>query len=145
MADLLALAKWCNDLPARIELAASAAAVAAVKAMDNDLVEVTPVDTTEAVSNWQVGINEAPYFGLPAIFPGVHGSTAPESRDAAIQHVNRVLELKEPGEKVYLSNLVPYIEDLNNGSSSQAPAGFVDRAIIIGEQSVRSFQFKVAA
>lgn len=130
--DLLDLERWCKGLPARIDKAANKLAIGVVKAIDRDLVEHTPVDVTTAVSNWQAAFNDPPTFELPAIYPGEHGSTAEASRVAAIAHVDRVVAEKEPGETVYLSNLTPYIGDLNDGTSRQEPAGFFERAIVVG-------------
>lgn len=119
-------------LPDQIEKGASNVVVAVVKAIDRDVVPHTPVDTSEALSNWQAGINEPVSFPLPAIYPGSHGSTASASQEAAISHVDRVLATKEPGMPVYLSNLTEYIVGLNNGTSSQEPKGFVERAVLVG-------------
>lgn len=135
--DLTALSKWCSALPDRIEKAANKLAVGFVEAVDRDLVNHTPVDVTTAVSNWQASLNAPPAFDLPAIVPGEHGSTAGQSRPEAVAHVIRVAAEKDPGETIYLSNLAPYIIDLNNGTSKQEPAGFFQRGILVGELYVR--------
>lgn len=137
MADLRALAKLCNGLPDRIERAASDLAVSFVKAVDVDLLNHTPVDVTEAVSNWQASLNAPTYAPLPAIVPGSRGSTAVQSISAAKAHVERTVKDKEPGEKIFLSNLAPHIIDLNNGTSSQEPAGFFQRGLLVGELFIR--------
>lgn len=143
MADLLALEKLCTVLPGRINDAASAMAVSATLEMARDVIDHTPVDITTAVSNWQVSLNEKPGFGFDAIYPGSHGSTAGESREAAYTHAQRVLAAKKPGEVIYLSNLAPYIEDLNNGTSKQEPAGMVERAIRVGERFAASHDLEI--
>jgi hypothetical protein len=114
-----------------------------VRVIDRDLVDHTPVDTTEAVSNWQPGVNTPPSFPLPAIYPGQAGSTAPQSRREAIAHVERALAQKDPGEAFYLTNVAEHIGFLNDGSSKQEPAGFVDRAIRKGEIFAASAELKV--
>lgn len=124
-------------LPDKIEKGASNVAVQVVKAIDRDVVPHTPVDTTEALSNWQAELNRPANFGLPPIYPGQSGSTAPASQAAAIEHVDRVLAVKKPGEPVYLSNLAKHITILNNGSSSQEPKGFVERATLVGRLTAR--------
>ena len=134
---LLDLAKRMDRLPDKIEKGANNIAIKVVKAIDRDVVPHTPVDTTEAVSNWQAELNGKPSFPLPAIFPGIAGSTAPASREAAIAHVDRTLAMKEPGNSVYLSNMVPHIVPLNNGTSKQEPKGFVERAVLIGRLTAR--------
>ena len=126
-----------KTLPDKIEKAASNVVVMVVKAIDRDVVPHTPVDVTTAVSNWQASLNAKPGFGLPAIYPGSHGSTATQSQDAAISHVDRTLKDKKPGEPVYLSNLAPHIVRLNDGTSSQEPKGFVERATLIGRLTAR--------
>lgn len=132
--DLLALARWCDALPDRIDAAASQVAKDVTIAMARDLIEHTPVDVTTAASNWQASINAPAMFELPAIYPGERGSTAEQSRREALAHVTRTMADKDPGETIYLSNLTPYIIDLNNGSSKQEPPGFFQRGILVGER-----------
>jgi hypothetical protein len=124
-------------LPDKIEKGASNVVVSVVKAIDRDVVPHTPVDTTEALSNWQASLNQKAGFGLDAIFLGKAGSTAPQSQAAAISHVDRTLQAKKPGEQVYLSNLAKHIVPLNNGTSAQEPKGFVERATLIGRLTAR--------
>jgi hypothetical protein len=143
MADLLALERLCNALPDRIDLAANALAQRVVITMAEDLIEHTPVDVTTAVSNWQASLNTPAGFELPAIFPGHAGSTAAQSRLEALGHVTRVVEEKKPGEVTYLSNLAPHLVYLNDGSSRQEPAGFFERAIVVGESYVQSAQIRI--
>lgn len=145
MADLLALERLCNVLPDRIEKAASQLAIDFVEAIDRDVVEHTPVDVTTAVSNWQASLNAPAFAELPAIVPGSHGSTAAASSAEAIAHVVRTLEDKQPGERIYLSNLAPHIIDLNNGTSKQEPAGFFQRGILVGELFLRRAGLRIAA
>lgn len=142
MADLLALERWCNALPDRIERAANRLTIEATQHIAADLIAHTPVDITTAVSNWQASLNAPPVFGLPAIYPGRRGSTASQSRAAALGHVNRTLAVKDPGEKVYLSNLAGHIIDLNAGTSKQEPAGFIERGILVGRRYVHSQGFR---
>lgn len=133
MADLLALEKWCNALPDRIEKGSSELVCDVVLRMATNLIEHTPVDVTTAASNWIAALNTPIMFELPAIFPGEHGSTAGASRAEAIAHVTRVLADKKPGETVWLSNIVPYMVYLtNHGTSRQEPAGFFERGVLVG-------------
>ena len=134
MADLLALERWCNDLPDRIERSANELAMDVVIRMAGNLIDHTPVDVTTAVSNWQASINVPAMFDLPAIVPGSHGSTAPASRAEALAHVTRVVADKLPGEPIFLSNLAPHLVFLNDGSSKQEPAGFFERGVVVGRE-----------
>lgn len=81
----------------------------------------TPVDTGWARSNW-----------IPSI------GTSPESPAGSKENVTDAQRLSGEGEvlgyqfgqgTVYITNNVPYIKDLNEGTSQQAPEGFVQKAI----------------
>jgi hypothetical protein len=143
MADLLALERLCNVLPDRIEIAANKLAQGVVKEMATNLIDHTPVDITTAVSNWQASLNAPAMFELPAIYPGSHGSTAPASRLEALGHVERAVADKHPGEPIFLSNITPYIETLNTGTSKQEPAGFFERGVVVGRVYLQTAVIRV--
>lgn len=145
MADLMALERWCNDLPVRIDQAANKLAVQVTTAIGDDAIEHTPVDTSEAESNWQANINAPASFPLPPIYPGERGSTAAQSAREAKAHIQRTLKDKRPGEPVYLSNVAEHIVDLNNGTSKQEPAGFVERAERKGEREADARGLEIKA
>lgn len=86
-----------------------------------NLVEDTPVDTGWARSNWVAQLRD--------FFKGVVGS--PKSIDPAtgISSAKKIAGWKSGQGPIFISNNVPYIGRLNNGSSDQAPAGFVEKAI----------------
>jgi hypothetical protein len=136
MATLGDLADRLEKRAASLEKEASTKAVAATMAMVRYLVEVTPVDTTKAMSNWQIGIKNRPLYELPAYAPGYLGYTAAASGRAVLDMAERELATKKPGDVIYLSNLAPYIVTLNTGTSRQEPAGFVERAILIGQRAL---------
>lgn len=88
-----------------------------------DLVEQTPVDTGRAMNNWNISVGTADRSvkeegGSPA---GIQG--AKEGIAAA------TLAGLKPFSTVWISNSLPYIVFLNEGSSDQAPSGFVERSI----------------
>ena len=66
-----------------------------------DLIEATPVDTGQARASWKV----------------------------EVQNIN---EKKLPPERVIatIDNDVPYIAELNSGSSKQAPSRFIERTVL---------------
>lgn len=97
-----------------------------------DLLQVTPVDTSKALSNWQVTLDTAATETIDAYYPGKQGSSAAVSREAALAAAKQVLQLKKPGQVVYITNCLPYIQRLNEGWSAQEPAGFVERATLLG-------------
>lgn len=111
-----------------------------------DLLAHTPVDTSTAVSNWQIGLDRPIINTLPAYFPGKDGLTAQASREAAWRAALSILALKKEGQAVYLGNALPYIRKLNDGSSTQAPAGFIERAELVGRLfAENTANFKAAA
>jgi hypothetical protein len=95
----------------------------------NGVIRATPVDTGRARGNWQTSV------GAP-----VNGEIAREGDAAALAEV----EAKTPqgaGQITYLSNNLPYIDELENGSSKQAPEGMVrknmDRVQRMVETAIR--------
>lgn len=92
-----------------------------------ELIERTPVDTGWARANWipTIGASDnTPATGNPttAIVPAQRNRQ--EASTAALATGYRL----ERG-AVFISNNVPYILRLNDGSSKQAPSGFVQASI----------------
>lgn len=123
-----------DALAASLGRTASAKAVDVTMAIVGDLVRVTPVDTSQALSNWQVSINAPVAAAIPPYVPGEAGSSRAASGAEAVQVARATLSRKQPGQSIYISNVLPYIVPLNNGSSRQQPAGFVERALLIGRR-----------
>jgi hypothetical protein len=93
-----------------------------------NLVETTPVDTGWARSNW------VPAIGVPFLADIAPGRATEQMvaggvgrQQSAIVTVAATYRLGRGS--VFVSNNVPYITDLNNGTSRKAPAGFVQMAI----------------
>lgn len=134
MTTLADLADRMNKLAASLDQKASDTAVKAATAILKDLTTVTPVDTSQALSNWQVGLGGPVTNKIPPYFPGLGGSTADKSAAAALRAGIAALQNKKPGVSIFISNNLPYIRRLNEGYSRQAPAGFVERAVLIGRK-----------
>ena len=95
-----------------------------------ELINRTPVDTGQAASNWQVGLGSfpaGPKFGFTDI---------PAARALALA----MIEQRQAGQNVYISNLLPYIGRLNAGYSAQAPAGFVENALVQARAIARNIR-----
>lgn len=107
------------------------------------LVNITPVDTSKAVSNWRIAVGGSGYGAepLPPYYPGVAGSTGAASASAAIEAAKAALKGAQPRKALAIINRVPYIQRLNEGSSSQAPAGFIEEAILVGRVAVKEYNF----
>ncbi len=78
----------------------------------------TPVDTGFARSSWAVGVNGPPRFGTSG--RRVDGAPVPPAPDLTAALVAVGAE-----DTVLIANNAEYIEPLEFGRSSQAPAGFV--------------------
>lgn len=81
-----------------------------------ELVAATPIATGHATMNWVVSIG-APFYD--------EVWTAGPQRTGA----REVLRYKLESGTIYISNNAPYISDLNNGTSQQAPPLFVEACI----------------
>lgn len=90
-----------------------------------EIVENTPVDTGHAVSNWILSKNKP--------FPDVVGSKTAVNHRKSLDSLSEIQNYKVKDGSIFLTNNVNYVPILNAGSSTQAPAGFVqigmDRAI----------------
>lgn len=102
------------------------------------LVPATPVDTSKAVSNWRVSTTGAISAYIRAHFPGVAGSTRGASAAAAIAAAEAAISRAQPQQALVIFNSVPYIRRLNEGYSKQTPAGFVEKAVLVGRIAARA-------
>lgn len=140
---LLDLAERLEKSAASLEDQASGVAVSTALAIVDNLSQVTPVDTSKAISNWQVTLGSPSAGEIPAHVEGFAGSTYSISGRATRNLARFDLQQKRPGVKIFVSNAAPYINDLNNGSSKQEAAGFVERAVIIGKQVVKNSRIRL--
>lgn len=92
----------------------------------------TPKDTGLATSAWLVGIQNAPSDApIQPYDSGSKGSTAAQNISAAQQAGLSVIGAypKNQLPDLWIVNNLPYIGKLNDGSSAQAPAKFVEQSI----------------
>lgn len=99
----------------------------------------TPVDEGRARSNWAVGLGAAPLTGgKPPHAPGKNlGIGEGANARATIAAGSGVIGNARPGQAIFISNHLPYIGRLNDGYSAQAPAGFVETAVLSGTRVAR--------
>ncbi|UOF80377.1 putative tail completion protein [Caudoviricetes sp.] len=91
----------------------------------------TPVDTSQALSNWVVGLgNVDPSFIDPWV-PGEKGSTRTQSAGEALKIAKLIIRDKKPGQTLYISNSAPYIIGLEEETISRQPGRMVAKALII--------------
>ncbi len=93
--------------------------------IDKELRRATPVDTGHARRNW-----------VPSVGQPYASETQDDSAHAA--GVSEVLGYVLEAGPLWVANNVPYIRSLNYGHSTQAPPGFVERAVDIAIQKVQS-------
>lgn len=112
--------------------------------VDQVVVLSTPVDTGRARSNWLPSLGAAregatipPYNPLPeGTNPAKFGEQA--NAQSAINAARLTVAGRTTSEQdIYFTNNVEYIEQLNNGNSTQAPAGFVQMAVEAAAAAVR--------
>lgn len=137
------LGKMFDRLPRELKTAASMAAVSASRVIIKDLSNNTPVDTTKAVSNWIVTLKSPATGEIGSHVPGRKGDTKTPSALQTYSAAVAILASKKPGQVVYITNNVDYVKLLNEGSSKQQPAGFVQRAVYLGRLAVRNYKIKL--
>lgn len=127
-----------KGLPKQFDDLAKGTALAVV----TDLAINTPVDTSKAISNWKVTLI-APYpLEVEPYYPGFSGSTYTKTVSETIADAERNISKRRSGETIFITNNADYIIDLNDGSSKQEPAGFVQRAVIVGNEFIKKYKFK---
>lgn len=151
--DLNALAVFCNNYVTKNPAAQLANAIVknVVLVIVEELSIHTPVDVGDALSGWQVSLDSPATTSRPAFVPSPKGrmvrgvwthrvpplstglANAPKVLDAARQ----VLTVRQQGQQVFVTNNADYITQLNNGSSQQEPAAFVERAELAGENELQ--------
>ena len=103
----------------------------AAAAISQTVILATPVDTGQARGNWFASLGR----------PVTSASSATSKTGASRIGGNAgVIAGALPEVDIYISNNVRHIGPLNNGSSAQAPAGFIQQAVIAGQRSVRKMK-----
>lgn len=121
-----------DDLDNEASIFAQRVAMAIVGALAFD----TPVDTSQAISGWQVGIGKPITTIRAPHYPGQLGSTYQASAQAVIAAARTIIARKKPGQPIYISNALPYIQALDDGHSPQN-RNFVATSIKRGRDQLR--------
>lgn len=103
--------------------------VIALDAVAN-LVEDTPRKTGWARANWipSIGVSSALDGTAPAQDDSGQIAARAQARESGIAQI--VTSYTLGAGRIFITNGVPYLPALNDGTSSQAPAGFVQAAIL---------------
>lgn len=97
------------------------------------LVYETPVDTSQALSNWRVNVNYKISGTLPPYFAGEQGSTYNQSASTALGAAKQQIARKKYGMTLIISNNTDYIDELNQGKSPQADVYYVYKIVADAE------------
>lgn len=86
-----------------------------------NVVVATPVDTGRARGNWQIGVDRAKSEVLTV-----------DDKSGSVSIGKGVSVLRGVGDfkSIWITNNLPYIGKLNDGSSEQAPKKFVETSIV---------------
>lgn len=128
MASLRGFARQIRNQGRQIEVKANELKIRTAIAINTNLIFSTPVDTGQARGGWQLSIGSP--ITSPTSRRDKHGGAT------AAANSSRALTAK-PTAVIFITNNVEHIEPLNDGSSAQAPAGFVEAAVLLGERTVR--------
>lgn len=127
------LGDYANDMAALAasfpQEASKVVRAMAITALDS-LVIATPVDTGRARSNWFASIDQ----------PSVEETTEVNVQ-ANLIHQTNIISKSSKFDTIWLSNNLPYIARLNDGYSGQAPAGFVEKAVVAAEGAIVQSKF----
>lgn len=104
-------------------------AVRVARAIMASLIAETPVDTGWARSNWIATIGQA--------HTGTVGSKSSVNDNPQRASIRALDSYRTTQGEIFVANNVPYLVRLNEGSSAQAPAGFVQAAITRAEAEIR--------
>lgn len=143
MGNLLKIAKLADTAEIAVKLRALELTKFVALRMLEYLVAQTPVDTSKALSNWRIAVGGSGYGAeaIPAYYVGSKGSTRSASEKAAIEAAKADLKRARAGSPIAIINQVPYIGALAAGSSAQAPAGWVEGAILVGKYAAKEYNF----
>lgn len=109
----------------------------AAVAMVRTLALSTPVDTSQALSNWIVGIGSPdPSFIGPWV-PGEAGSTRAQSAAEAVKVAELMLRSRKPGIPFFITNNAPYIQLLEDETHSRQPGRFVAKGQLAFKVAMR--------
>ena len=90
---------------------------------NTDIAEVTPIDTGWAQTNWVASVGNSIDTTQGTRLEAEEGILYPQAQMDGINQIRTSYNINQGN--VFISNNVPYITDLNEGTSAQAPEGFV--------------------
>ena len=105
-------------------------------AVVEELVYATPVLTGRARSSWRTGIGRQ-RVGVPFKPPAKPLSPAAGAQRSIEEAKEAVKQITVGGKTVYITSRLHYMGDLNDGTSKQQSAGFIQRAVMAGRNRIK--------
>lgn len=134
MSDLKTFSRRIRTRAAKVSKNTDGLVKKVILAVDQAVVLATPVDTGRARANWRPSIGAPITDTLPE--PPNKGAGLRSALDAGEQ-VARQYKGGNNSPTVHITNSLPYIKYLNDGSSKQAPRNFVNTAILLAVSAIR--------
>lgn len=123
------LAIACRKVAKSIDKDVNRIAQNASKILAFRLIYETPVDTSQALSNWQVSFVFPGTSRLAAYSEGEHGSTKTASAARAYAVALARISKKKPRIPIIIHNNLSYIHKLNAGGSKQQSAYYIEKIV----------------
>jgi uncharacterized protein CbrC (UPF0167 family) len=136
MSSLSSLAASMRKRAARIEPAMADVMKKAALGVVSDVAKDTPYKTGQAQSNWLTSI------GSPMAFYRANELSNTGWRDS-VDFAKQVLSNYKTADPIHITNNVPYIVELNRGTSKQAPALFVQAAVLRATYRLKGVKINV--
>lgn len=93
----------------------------------------TPIDTGQAQSNWLTRLNAPfPYY--------IWNEDDNGAWHEAVDFAQNVLKNVKTTDVIHITNSLPYIAQLNRGTSRQAPKLFVQMAVLRAAYAIKGFK-----
>lgn len=110
--------------------------------VDQNVVLATPVDTGRARSNWIVSVSSPETNEIDPYQPGEQlGVGESGNAQSAINQALGQIAVRKNNQDIFIQNNVEYVKYLNEGSSKQAPANFVQLAIANAITTAKTLKF----
>ena len=141
-----ALPRRMNRLGGTITKGVTKLAQDVAKGIGATVVDTTKVDTGLARSNWRASISAPASGTIPPYAPGIklgigEGGNASAAKAQQKQAIERFDARKHAS--IFITNNVPYIGALNNGSPVHAPGNMVQLGIQTGRAILQTKASKV--
>lgn len=129
--DLKGFSKRIKQIGSRVEVNTNLLKKNTAKYISSVLTtDATPVKTGQARNNWVASVGSPKNILVKSTEFDKTGRER-ESENA------RTIDTTKPDQDIFIQNGLPYIKRLNEGSSKQAPAGFVESAVQLANALIK--------